>query len=95
MVVFPEEPEHVAHGELDATMLRHRPKLVIPGPDGIPGRGWGLALNALNRPRALFDICLAQGRFPHKWKTGNLVLLRKEGWPAGLPLTYRPIYCFL
>ncbi|KAA5586033.1 reverse transcriptase family protein, partial [Pseudomonas aeruginosa] len=37
------------------------------------------------------EACLESGRFPKQWKTGRLVLLRKEGRPADSPAGYRPI----
>ncbi|KAJ0169191.1 hypothetical protein K1T71_015318 [Dendrolimus kikuchii] len=47
---------------------------------------WCPTLEALRRA-----ACLAQGRFPARWRTGKLVLLRKEGRPADSPSAYRPI----
>ncbi|KAJ0169886.1 hypothetical protein K1T71_014492 [Dendrolimus kikuchii] len=55
------------------------------------------ALKKLNREAfkealpTLFGACLEQGQFPQRWKTGKLVLLRKEGRPADSPSAYRPI----
>lgn len=66
-----------------------------PGPDGIPGRAWALALGHLSeRLRGLFTNCLRLGRFPREWKEAKLVLLPKAGKPAGVPSAYRPI-CLL
>jgi len=42
----------------------------------------------------LFDRCLEAGRFPREWKKARMVLLPKEGKPAGTPSAYRPI-CLL
>ncbi|KAJ0175991.1 hypothetical protein K1T71_008165 [Dendrolimus kikuchii] len=50
---------------------------------------WNPVLEGLRR--ALFGACLEQGQFPQRWKTGKLVLLRKEGRPADSPSAYRPI----
>ncbi|XP_037300876.1 uncharacterized protein LOC119191100, partial [Manduca sexta] len=66
-----------------AAVLRLRSKNTAPGLDGIPGRAWVLALEHLGpRLRSLFSACLEQGVFPVRWKTGKLVLLKKEGRPA-------------
>ncbi|KAA5621363.1 reverse transcriptase family protein, partial [Pseudomonas aeruginosa] len=69
-----------------------RAKDAAPGPDGVHGRVWDLAFGALgDRLVRLFEACLESGRFPKQWKTGRLVLLRKEGRPADSPAGYRPI----
>lgn len=83
----------ITEGEMYAGVLRLRSKNTAPGPDGIPGRVLVLALEAALEPRlrGLLDTCLEQGRFPRKWKSGKLVLLRKEGRPAESPSAYRPI----
>lgn len=91
-VVEEEDVPPVSEGELAAAVRRLRAKNTAPGPDGIPGRAWVLALEALEpRFRELLTSCLEQGRFPSQWKTGKLVLLRKEGRPADSPGAYRPI----
>ncbi|XP_025160569.1 uncharacterized protein LOC112589898 [Harpegnathos saltator] len=72
-----------------------------PGPDGIPGRAWALALGEGNLSAATRDVlekCLKEGVFPHKWRRAKLVLLPKEsktpgGAPGGAP-AFRPI-CLL
>ena len=82
----------VSEGELDAAVRKLRAKNKAPGPDGIPGRVWALSIEALgDRLRRLFDACLASGRYPKSWKTGRLVLLRKDGRPADSPSAYRPL----
>lgn len=82
----------VSQGELGAAVLRLKAKNKAPGPDGIPGRAWVLALAELgDRFRRLCDACLESGRFPSLWKTGRLVLLRKDGRSADSPSAYRPI----
>lgn len=82
----------VSERELGGAVLRLRAKNTAPGPDGIPGRALALALKYLTpRFKGLLDACLQQGRFPQKWKTGKLVLLRKDGRPADSPGGYRPI----
>lgn len=87
-----EEVPGVSEGELGAAVLRLRAKNKAPGPDGIPGRAWVLALDELgDRFRRLLDACLRTGRFPALWKTGRLVLLKKDGRPAESPSAYRPI----
>jgi len=66
-----------------------------PGPDGIPGRLWVLALDFIGeRLRRLYTECLRQGVFPQEWRRARLVLLHKEGKEAGSPSAYRPI-CLL
>lgn len=82
----------VTTGELSAAFLRLRAKNTAPGPDGIPGRVWLLTSDVLGeRFRLLLDSCLATRRFPTKWKSGRLVLLKKEGRPDNSPSGYRPI----
>ncbi|CAK9802840.1 Retrovirus-related Pol polyprotein from type-1 retrotransposable element R1 4 (Fragment) [Anthophora quadrimaculata] len=66
-----------------------------PGPDGIPGKIWALALGVLGpQLRRLFDRCLELGQFPPQWRRGRMVLQKKEGRPADSPSAYRPI-CLL
>ncbi|CAB3220326.1 unnamed protein product [Arctia plantaginis] len=80
--------------ELRVAVLRLKAKNTAPGPDGIPGRAWVLALvdEALEpRLRGFFSACLERGQFPKLWRTGKLVLIRKEGCPADSPSAYRPI----
>lgn len=78
--------------EMKESIRRLGAKNTAPGPDGIPGRAWVLALKALcPRLRDLYSACLKQGRFPAQWKTGRLVLLKKDGRPADSPSAYRPI----
>ncbi|CAH2092498.1 unnamed protein product [Euphydryas editha] len=87
-----EEAPEVGESELEEAVARLRRKSVAPGPDGIPGRAWVLAYEHLApRVRGLFSACLAQALIPQRWKTGRLVLLRKEGRPAESPSAYRPI----
>lgn len=87
-----EEGAEVTEGEVDRAVLRMRAKNTAPGPDGIPGRALALALEELGpRLRALFNLCIERGEYPVIWKTGKLVLLKKEGRPAESPGAYRPI----
>ncbi|XP_029660922.1 uncharacterized protein LOC115234221 [Formica exsecta] len=66
-----------------------------PGPDGIPGRVWVLALAQLSgRLRRLFNSCLREGVFPPAWVRARLVLIPKGGKPSNAPSAYRPI-CLL
>lgn len=84
----------VTEAELKFAISKLQAKTTAPGPDGIPGRVWVLALKPellLPRVRALFNECLSQGLVPRRWKTGKLVLLRKEGRPVDSPSAYRPI----
>jgi len=41
--------------------------------------------------RELMEGCLREGHFPEIWKKATLVLIPKEGKPAGLPSSYKPI----
>lgn len=82
----------VTEAEFGVAVLKLRSKKTAPGLDGIPGRLLAIALSEMEeRVRALFTACLTQGRFPDRWKTGRLVLLRKEGRPPDQPSGYRPI----
>lgn len=82
----------VTEAEFDAAVFKLRTKKTAPGLDGIPGRALVVALSELGEwVRHLFTACLAQGSFPQRWKTGKLVLLRKEGRPPDQPSAYRPI----
>ncbi|KAJ0169535.1 hypothetical protein K1T71_014720 [Dendrolimus kikuchii] len=79
--------------ELGVAMLRLKAKNAAPGLDGIPGRAWVVSYDALEpRLMRLFGACLEQGQFPQRWKTGKLVLLRKEGRPADSPAVIYPIH---
>ncbi|CAK1592748.1 unnamed protein product [Parnassius mnemosyne] len=63
-----------------------------PGPDGLPGKAWVLASEALGpRLEGLLSACLERGQFPLRWKTGKLVLIRKPGRPADSSSAYRPV----
>ncbi|KAJ0171233.1 hypothetical protein K1T71_012783 [Dendrolimus kikuchii] len=75
----------VTREELGAAVLRMKSKNTAPGLDGIPGRAWVLSHDALeSRLTRLFTACLIQGQFPTRWKTGKLVLIRKEGRPRAV-----------
>jgi len=85
----------ITEEELIGAIRRLRAKNTAPGPDGIPGRAWVLALGVLgDRLRRLFSACLQTGQFPPEWKEATLVLLHKEGRPVESPSAYRPI-CLL
>lgn len=87
-----EEVPEITEEELSAAILRLRAKNTAPGPDGIPGRALALALKELApRFKGFLVACLEQGCFPKSWKTGKLVLLKKDGRPADSPSAYRPI----
>ncbi|CAH2108905.1 unnamed protein product [Euphydryas editha] len=82
----------VTQAEMEVAVRRLRGKRTAPGPDGIPGRVLGIALQEMGeRLREVFSACLASGRFPKSWKDGKLCLLRKEGRPVDSPSAYRPI----
>lgn len=85
-----DDVPEVTRVELRVAVARIRN--TAPGPDGIPGRAWVLAMKALGpRLAGLLSACLERGQFPSRWKTGKLVLLKKEGRPADSPSAYRPI----
>ncbi|CAH2215577.1 jg26658, partial [Pararge aegeria aegeria] len=89
------EELEVSEKELDRAVKRLAKRNTAPGPDGIPGRAWILALEALGkRLRGLFNSCLRSGVFPSDWKKARLVLLKKKGRSIDSPSTYRPI-CLL
>ncbi|CAK1585034.1 unnamed protein product [Parnassius mnemosyne] len=68
------------------------PPTAEAGPDGLPGKAWVLASEALGpRLEGLLSACLERGQFPLRWKTGKLVLIRKPGRPADSPSAYRPV----
>ncbi|CAG4936399.1 unnamed protein product [Colias eurytheme] len=79
--------------ELEAAVGRLKRKTTAPGPDGVHGRVWSLALSHGLAPRfcELLTECFKNGRFPERWKVGRLVLLKKSGKPADSPSAYRPI----
>jgi len=90
-----DEAPGVTEEELAVAVRRMGVKNTAPGPDGIPGRVWILAMSVLgDRLRHLFDECLRQERFNRIWKTGRLVLIAKPGRPAESPSAYRSI-CLL
>ncbi|KAG7294989.1 hypothetical protein JYU34_022609 [Plutella xylostella] len=82
--------------ELERAVRRLGARNTAPGPDGIPGRVWVLALRAglFRQFICLLNRCLSDGEFPTDWKEATLVLLKKEGRPADSPSAYRPI-CLL
>ncbi|CAG4963930.1 unnamed protein product [Colias eurytheme] len=79
--------------ELDMAVQRLKRKCTAPGPDGVHGRVWSLALSQglAQRFCELLTECFKNGRFPERWKVGRLVLLKKSGKPADSPSAYRPI----
>ena len=86
------EDLRVTKEELDRAIKRMRRKNSAPGPDGIHGRVWAIALRVLgDRLRRLFDRCLQTGRFPTQWKEAILVLIPKAGRPADDPKAQRPV----
>ncbi|CAG4914405.1 unnamed protein product [Colias eurytheme] len=83
----------VTLAELKVAVDRLKRKTTSPGPDGVHGRVWSLALSYGLDQRfcELLTECFKSGRFPDRWKVGRLVLLRKSGKPADSPSAYRPI----
>ena len=81
--------------EVDAAVARIAGRRKAPGPDGISSgilaavhkADPGLLLSTLG-------VCLESGCYPHRWKQGRLVLLRKGVKPVGEPSSYRPL-CLL
>lgn len=93
-VPLQDEPEAppVTSVELEVAAMRLRAKRTAPGPDGVPGKVLGIALERLGDEfRGAFDASLRTGRFPKIWKEGALCLLRKDGKPDDSPSGYRPI----
>lgn len=83
----------VSEAEMGAAVMRLRAKgNKAPGLDGVPGKALVLALTYLEPSlRSIFTKCLEDGQFPVQWKTGKLVLLRKEGRPIESPSAFRPL----
>ncbi|XP_076393336.1 uncharacterized protein LOC143265394 [Megachile rotundata] len=70
----------VTDEELAVALKRLGAKNRTPGPDGVPGRVWVLAAGVLGAAlKGVFNTCLQRGDFPAEWKTGRLVLLKKQG----------------
>ncbi|XP_072938828.1 uncharacterized protein [Epargyreus clarus] len=85
----------VTPDELDGAIRRMARQNTAPGPDGIPGQAWALALTVLGeRLQNLYTACFRYGRFPSVWRQARLVLLHKWGKPRDSPSAYRPI-CLL
>ncbi|XP_072949830.1 uncharacterized protein [Epargyreus clarus] len=85
----------VTECELDTAIKRMARRNTAPGPDGIPGQAWVLALTVLGgRLQKLFTACFRYGRFPSVWRRAKLVLVHKLGKPRDSPSAYRPI-CLL
>lgn len=85
----------ITEEELARAIKKMSARKAAPGPDGLHGRVLALAYRTIGgRIRALLSRCLREGRFPEVWRRANLVLLRKEGKPPGLPSSFRPI-CLL
>lgn len=87
-----EDISPVTEEELRVAVRKMKSKKTAPGLDGVPGRALVVALTEMDEwARKLFTLCLARGVFPQSWKTGKLILLRKEGRPPEDPSAYRPI----
>ncbi|XP_041972340.1 uncharacterized protein LOC121728266 [Aricia agestis] len=87
-----EDVPPVTPEELASAVHRMSLKNRAPGLDGVPGRVWVLAIKHLEaQVLEVFTKCLVQGRVPRRWKSGKLVLLRKDGRPEDQPSAYRPI----
>jgi len=75
--------------KLRGAVKRMREKNTAPGPNGVPGKIWALALNYIGDDmRHLFTRCLKEGSFTSVWRRAKLVLLRKENKPANIPSGY-------
>ena len=82
----------VTREELVRAIKRMSRKSTAPGPDGLHGRVWAIAITVLgDRLRGLFNRCLQLGRFPKPWKEAGLVLIPKEGRPPDDPSAHRPL----
>ncbi|CAK9820186.1 Putative 115 kDa protein in type-1 retrotransposable element R1DM [Anthophora quadrimaculata] len=85
----------VTDEELGDAVRKMAARNTAPGPDGIPGKVWALALGVLGPQfQRLLNRCLELGQFPPQWRRGRMVLLKKEGRPADSPSAYRPL-CLL
>lgn len=87
--------EDFTQEEVDAAVDRFRRRNKAPGPDCIPSKMWG-AIHAVcpSLLTGMYNSCLRAGKFPARWKTARLVLLRKGQKPEGVPSSYRPL-CLL
>ncbi|KAL4083690.1 hypothetical protein QTP88_029006 [Uroleucon formosanum] len=66
-----------------------------PGLDGVTNEmGKLVARKFSDMLLATYNKCLLEGKFPRKWKTARLVLIRKGDKPLDDPSSYRPI-CLL
>lgn len=89
-----EESIRVTPEELEAALAKVAAKNTAPGPDGIHGKVWALALKDEElawRFCSLLTQIMQKGEFPSAWKTGKLVLLKKPGKIETSPSAYRPI----
>ncbi|XP_017761999.1 PREDICTED: uncharacterized protein LOC108552105, partial [Eufriesea mexicana] len=94
LVGWSEELE-VSREELGRAVVWMGAWRTAPGPDGIPGRAFALALEAWgDRVRRLFYSCLRTGRFPACWKRARVVLIPKLGKATNSPKAFRPV-CML
>ncbi|KAJ8706025.1 hypothetical protein PYW07_010802 [Mythimna separata] len=85
-----DDAPEVTEVEMRAVVRRLSVKNTASGPDGVPGRVWILAMEALgSRLRGLFSACMERGQFRLRWKNGKLVLIAKPGRPADSPSAYR------
>ena len=86
------EDLEISEEELNRAVDRMRRRNTAPGPDGISGRVWLIALPVLGeRLRHLFNRCLRYAKFPSIWKEAGLVLIPKAGKPPDDPSAQRPI----
>ncbi|CAF4894566.1 unnamed protein product [Pieris macdunnoughi] len=91
-----EESMRVTREELDAALAKVVAKNTAPGPDGLHGRVWALALKDEEmawRFCGLLTRIMQKGEFPSAWKTGKLVLIKKPSKAETSPSAYRPIIC--
>lgn len=94
-LAYPNSREKIppmTDAELNLAVSWLRAKRTALGSDGIPGRIWVLAMDAMRqRLTHLFNACIETGRLLQVWKTGRLVLLHKQGSLVDSPNAYRPI----
>jgi Reverse transcriptase (RNA-dependent DNA polymerase)/Endonuclease-reverse transcriptase len=89
-----EPDELFTQAELAQAVKRLKPGKA-PGMDGVPNEV--LKVLATKYPQIVletFNACLREGYFHSTWKRQMLILIPKEGKPAGHPSSYRPI-CLL
>jgi len=67
------EDLEVSKEELRGAVKRMQERNTAPGPNGVPGKIWALALKHIREDmRHLFTRCLKEGSFPSMWRRAKL-----------------------